>query len=464
MNQAQLHPRNLKHLADRLQGLVRTHLWAQVLVGMALGVAVGILIGPSVGWFEPQTAHLLGEWLALPGLVFLALIQTIVVPLVLTAIVRGIASTADPEQLKRGGIWLVVYFVVTTVIASSLGIGLGLLLKPGELVEAPAGTAEVVVSETQGDGSVDLGAIPSQLVSLFPTNPLGSMTDGEMLQVVLFAVLIGLALISVPASTAKPMLEVLGSLQALCMTVVGWAMRLAPLAAFGLLARQMASTGPEVLIGLSAYVGAVLLGLACLFGLYALIVWVLGDRQPGRFLAKSGEAQLLAFSTNSSAATMPITIRVAEDKLHVRSSIAQFVIPIGATVNMGGTALYQGMATVFMAQVYGMDLPLAALVGLVVTALGASIGTPATPGVGIVVLASVLTSVGVPVAGLGLILGVDQLLERFRTVLNVSGDLAACTVMDRWLGGSRSRHDEQRQERAVEAIRRRDDADVVITS
>ena len=161
---------------------------------------------------------------------------------------------------------------------------------------------------------------------------------------------------------------------------------------------------------------------------------------------------------------MPITIRVAEDKLHVRSSIAQFVIPIGATVNMGGTALYQGMATVFMAQVYGMDLPLAALVGLVVTALGASIGTPATPGVGIVVLASVLTSVGVPVAGLGLILGVDQLLERFRTVLNVSGDLAACTVMDRWLGGSRSRHDEQRQERAVEAIRRRDDADVVITS
>ena len=237
----------------------------------------------------------------------------------------------------------------------------------------------------------------------------------------------------------------------------------APLAAFGLLARQMATTGPEVLVGLSAYVGSVLLGLACLLGVYALIVWLIGDRQPGRFLARSGEAQLLAFSTNSSAATMPITIRVAEDKLQVRSSIAQFVIPIGATVNMGGTALYQGMATVFMAQVYGMDLPLAALVGLVVTALGASIGTPATPGVGIVVLASVLTSVGVPVAGLGLILGVDQLLERFRTVLNVSGDLAACTVMDRWLGGSRSRHDEQRQERAVEAIRRRDDADVVIT-
>ena len=450
---AHIHPRNLKHLADRLQGLVRTRLWAQVLVGMALGIAVGIAIGPSFGWLAPQTAYVVGEWLALPGLLFLALIQMIVVPLVLSAIVCGIAATAAPGQLRRGGLWLVVYFVVTSIIATSLGIGLGLIIEPGSFIAAPVGAADAI-PEVSGEAPVvAFDAFPSQLVSIFPSNALGAMADGQMLQVVMFAVLIGVALVSLPAATARPVLDFLSSLQALCMTVVGWAMRLAPLAAFGLLARQMAGTGPAALLGLGAYIGAVLLGLLCLLVLYAVIVRVLGDGRPLRFLTQSGEAQLLAFSTDSSAATMPVTIRVAEERLGVRPSVAQFVIPIGATVNMGGTALYQGLATVFMAQVYGMDLPLAALVALVVTALGASIGTPATPGVGIVVLASVLTSAGVPVAGLGLILGVDQLLERFRTVLNVSGDLAACTVMERWLGGGPAPGAEQHDLPAVDGPR-----------
>jgi Na+/H+-dicarboxylate symporter len=288
------------------------------------------------------------------------------------------------------------------------------------------------------------------------------MVEGQMLQVVLFAVLIGIALLALKPTSAKPILELLGSIQELTMKIVGWAMRLAPLAVFGLLARQMVTTGIEALVGLAAYVGTLLLGMVVLMLVYLLIVRVLGDGRPWRFMRGARDAQLLAFSTDSSAATMPVTIRVAEEELGVRPSVSQFVIPVGASMNMGGSALYQGLATVFMAQIYGMHLPLAALLALVATSVGASIGTPATPGVGIVVLATVLTSAGVPVAGLGLILGVDQILERFRTVLNVSGDLAACTVMDRRIGGAKSREDELREDDAREEIRRSQHEDVVV--
>jgi Na+/H+-dicarboxylate symporter len=316
---------------------------------------------------------------------------------------------------------------------------------------------------TEGSGGVAFGRLPGQVVSILPTNPLLAMVEGQMLQVVLFSLVVGVALLNLKAESAKPILDLLGSVQELTMKIVGWAMRLAPLAVFGLLARQMVSTGVEALVGLAAYIGTFLLGMALLMVVYLLIVQLLGGGRPFRFLAGARDAQLLAFSTDSSAATMPVTIRVAEEKLDVRPSVSQFVVPIGASVNMGGSALYQGLATVFMAQVYGMDLPLAALIALVVTSLGASIGTPATPGVGIVVLATVLTSAGVPVAGLGLILGVDQILERFRTVLNVSGDLAACTVMDRRIESSKGRQDELREARGHEEIQIAEGEDVVLS-
>jgi Na+/H+-dicarboxylate symporter len=463
----ELHPRNLKHTAVHLQRLVTGHLWAQILAGMVLGVGVGVLLGPSVGWVEPGTAAVVGDWLALPGMLFLSLIQMIVMPLVVTAIIRGIAASNDAEQLKKNGIWLGVYFVVTTVIATAIGIGLALALKPGSYIDprsmqAAQKVSELGVAETAGKGGAGPTGLPEHVISIFPSNPLQSMVEGQMLQVVLFAVLIGIALLALKPTSAKPILELLGSIQELTMKIVGWAMRLAPLAVFGLLARQMVTTGIEALVGLAAYVGTLLLGMVVLMLVYLLIVRVLGDGRPWRFMRGARDAQLLAFSTDSSAATMPVTIRVAEEELGVRPSVSQFVIPVGASMNMGGSALYQGLATVFMAQIYGMHLPLAALLALVATSVGASIGTPATPGVGIVVLATVLTSAGVPVAGLGLILGVDQILERFRTVLNVSGDLAACTVMDRRIGGAKSREDELREDDAREEIRRSQHEDVVV--
>lgn len=282
-----------------------------------------------------------------------------------------------------------------------------------------------------------------------------------MLQVVLFSLLLGVALVSVSTATSKPLLDLMGSLQGVCMAIVGWVMRLAPFAVFGLLARVMLNTGLGVLIGVAAYVASVLLGLLLLLVLFVFIAMIWGRQRPLQFLRHIRDAQLIAFSTDSSAATLPVSIQTAEDKLGVRTSVAQLVMPLGASVNMGGTALYQGLATMFMAQLFGLSLPLSSLVALVVTALGASIGAPATPGVGIVVLATVLQSSGIPLAGLTLILGVDQILERVRCVLNVTGDLVAATVMDRALPSDRTKVEETRLEHRLEQERQRTGADVI---
>lgn len=220
------------------------------------------------------------------------------------------------------------------------------------------------------------------------------------------------------------------------MTIVRWAMWLAPFAVFGLMARVMTKIGFNVLVGMLVYVGTVLLGFLVLFGLYMGIYGLVCRQSPVRFLVKTRELLLLAFSTSSSAAVMPLSIKTAEEGFGVRPALSQFVIPLGATINMNGTALYQGVATIFLAQVFGIDLSLSALALLVVTAVGASIGSPATPGVGIVILAMVLSSVGIPAAGIGLIMGVDRILDMSRTAVNVAGDMVAVTFLDRTLVAS----------------------------
>jgi Na+/H+-dicarboxylate symporter len=463
-----LHPRNLKHAAIHLQRLVARKLWAQILAGMVGGIGAGVMLGPSAGWVSPRLARVIGDWLALPGMLFLSLIQMIVIPLVVTAIVRGIAGSTDAQQLKKNGLFLGGYFVVTTIVATTIGIALASVVQPGRFVDpaamevASSSPAPELEGVDAGPG-VDLASLPDDFISVFPTNPLLSMVEGQMLQLVLFSVLIGLALLGLRAEAAKPILDLAGSLQELTMKIVGWAMRIAPLAVFGLLARQMASTGLGALLGLAAYIGTFLAGMLILLGVYLLIVRTMGDGKPLRFLRGSRDALLLAFSTDSSAATMPVTIRVAEENLEVRPSIAGFVIPIGASMNMGGTALYQGLATLFMAQIYDMDLAMGALLALVVTSLGASIGTPAAPGVGIVVLATVLGSAGVPMGAIGLILGVDQVLERFRTVLNVSGDLAACTVIERRASATRPREHELAEAAKYEQMRQAQHIDVIVS-
>lgn len=432
------YPRPLKYLSSHLDKLIKGRLWLKVSVGMVLGIITGIILGPTIGLVESDTASIIGNWLALPGQLFLILIQMIVMPLVFASVIRGLASGENLEQLRRLGLRVAIYFVLTTTVAISIGVAVALLIKPGQYID------NQMVQQAMGSGSTPelpsdalampgLGELPQKLITILPTNPLTSMVEGQMLQVVLFAVIFGMALVMMAPQQARPLLDVLGSLLEVCMTVVRVAMRLAPYAVFGLMAQLTTKIGLDALLGMAVYVGTVLLGLVILLCFYLMVVFFIGHTRPAHFLGSAREVMLLAFSTSSSAAVLPLTLKTAQDKLHIRSSISQFVVPLGATINMDGTALYQGVAAIFLAQVFGVDIGTGGMLLIIITAVGASIGAPATPGVGIVILALVLESVNIPVAGIALIMGVDRMLDMSRTSINVCGDLVASTVMDRWL-------------------------------
>ncbi|SFM35090.1 dicarboxylate/amino acid:cation symporter [Marinobacter zhejiangensis] len=425
--------RPLRHLSIYLSGLVQGRLWLKVLVGMALGLIVGTLLGPSVGLVEPETGTLIGNWLAFPGQLFLATIQMIVIPLVIASVVRGLAASEDLNQLRRLGVRVVTFFMITTAIAASLGLWIGSVIKPGEMLSGlaiPAATD----AETATTGLLGAASLSEALLGLLPGNPLDAMVEGQMLQVVIFSSIVGVALVSMDPGKSRPMLDLLDSLQQICMTVVRWAMRLAPYAVFGLMAQLTTTIGFQAMLGMASYVATVLLGLLMMLGVYLVILKALGGDGPLTFLSKTRDVLLLAFSTSSSAAVMPLSIRTAEDKLGIRPSVSQFVIPLGATINMTGTALYQAVATIFLAQVYGIDLSLGSMALVVAMAVGASIGSPATPGVGIVILAMVLQTVGIPPSGIALIMGVDRILDMCRTAINVTGDLVTCRLMENWSG------------------------------
>jgi Na+/H+-dicarboxylate symporter len=437
-----LEPRPLKNLSGHLSALVAGRLWLKVLIGMALGLATGIAIGPTAGIVAAETGALIGNWLALPGMLFLASVQMIVIPLVFASIILGLASSENVEQLRRLGVVVVMFFIATTAMAAAIGLWVASVLRPG------TGLADQLVRQVpEADvpeplAPPNLAAIPETLVRLLPGNPLGSMVEGEMLQVVLFAIIVGIALVALAPAQSKPLLELLNSVQLVCMMVVRWAMTLAPLAVFGLMARLTSQIGIEALGAMSYYVLTVLIGLALLLLMYLALVWIFAGQTPGSFLRATRELLLLAFSTSSSAAVMPLSIKTAEEKLNVKASIAQFVIPLGATINMNGTALYQGVATAFLAQVYAIDITTGGLALIVAMAVGASIGSPATPGVGIVILATVLSSVGIPAEGVALLMGVDRILDMSRTSINVAGDLVASKLMNRWIGsGATSDYD-----------------------
>lgn len=461
-----LHPRSLKFLADYLQSLVHGRLWLQVQIGMLLGIGTGILLGPSLGWVRPEASVVIGDWLAFPGKLFLALIQMIVIPLVVASVIRGLAATEDVEQLRRMGVRVVLFFVATTALAIVIGLVLASLIKPGHFVDSSAlqgigGGVPPAAVETSGAVGIDLNSLPQRVITLLPVNPLTSMVESDMLQVVIFSMVVGVALVMMSPVQSKPLLDLLGSLQAVCMTVVRWAMLLAPLAVFGLLAQLTARLGTAALLGMAVYVGTVLLGLLTLFCVYLLIMFLCLRCSPWYFVRSVREVLLLAFSTSSSAAVMPLSIKTAEEKLGVRPSVSQFVIPLGATINMNGTALYQGVAALFLAQIYGIEISLAGMVLIVVTAVGASIGAPSTPGVGIVILAMVLSTVGVPAAGIALVLGVDRILDMSRTAINVCGDLVTAQLMDAWVGGKTSAHQQLKAEARRELERARTGADVL---
>lgn len=428
----------LRRLTGYLDQLVESQLWVRVVIGLALGIVVGALLGPSAGLVSPRIAVPLANWLAFPGALFLALVQMIVVPLVFSSVVRGLAAGENVAQLRTLGLSGAAFFISTTALATGVGLALGLLVRPGRFLD-PAVVRQAMASERVVPSEVPavpgVSQLPELVIDLLPSNPLASMVGGEMLQVILFAFVVGVALVNMETDKSAPLFDLLGSLQEVCMRVVGWAMRLAPFAVFGLVARLTSTVGIEVLGGMAIYMLTVLAGLLLMMLFFVALAAFAGRRSPVQFLSAVREVVLLAFSTSSSAAVMPLSIQTAEEKLAIRPSIARFLVPLGATVNMNGTALYQGVATVFLAQVFDVNLSAFGLLLVVVTAVAASVGSPATPGAGIVILAMVLEGAGIPTAGLALILGVDRILDMSRTAVNVMGDLTACVVIDRWRGG-----------------------------
>ena len=411
--------------------LLKNQLWLQIVLALILGITVGLMLSPQGGGLvDADTAKIIAQWVKLPGSVFLSLIQMVVIPLVLSSIMLGIATAGDPDYLKKIGVRIFPYFVVTTTVAVTIGAGLALWIQPGTFIDSQLITG--IATNTSVVGSIDQ-SIPEKIAQLIPTNFTQVALDQSMLKLVIYAMIMGLALLALPPKKAKLILQVLDSIQSIAMQVVSWAMLLAPFAVFGLLCEITIKVGMDALLGLSIYVFTVILGLAVLLVFYLTIIRVVTSKSIWTFLKGIRAVQLLAFSTSSSAAVMPLSLKTSEEKLHVKPSVGQFVIPLGATINMDGTALYQTIAAIFLVQAFGVEISTSELLLLMITTIGASIGTPSTPGVGIVILATLLSSVGVPAAGIGLILGVDRILDMCRTTLNVTGDLTACCVMDKWL-------------------------------
>lgn len=437
---ATITPKNLFRLTEGLQSLLRSYFWAKILLSLVLGLLVGFLMGPTLNWVPQEFREVTASWLGFPGQLFLAIIQMVVMPLIFASVVLGIAASESLQQLKSVGLRLTLYYVTTSLVAVSMGLAVGLIIKPGTHLSPSAleslgsqekTTVALPSPSSQKPPGFDLKEVPAKITALVPQNPLGSMASGQMLHIVFFAIFVGVALLALTSEQARPLLDLLASLQQVSMVVVRWAMYLAPIAVFGLMAKMMMQVGLDVLVGLGYYVITVLLGLGLVILFYLLINRLFAKQSARLFLKNIREVQLLAFSTSSSAAVMPLTVKTAIEKLKVSPSLAHFVIPLGTTVNMDGTALYQGVATVFMAQLFQVDLSVGQLAFVVITATVASIGAPGTPGVGIAVLAMILSSVGIPPQGVLLILSVERILDMARTVVNVTGDLTAATVMNR---------------------------------
>lgn len=424
---------SLTSKSKKFMHLLKTKLWLKVLVGLFLGIFVGFLLGPDAGLVSSSSSKVITEWLALPGNLFLQLVKMIIIPLVFSSIIIGIISSGNPEFLKKIGPRLALYFVITTTIATIIGSSVAFLIQPGSYVD---------ISSMNLDSDIDVPmdvesrsmSTPEKIVSILPGNPFKSFVSGEMLGVVIFTMIVGIALLFSGKKHLEFSLRLLETIQDVSMRVVRWAMALVPYAVFGLMTQVTASIGLESLKGVSLYVLTVFAGLALLLVVYNIIILLFTKMNPSDFMVAVKDAQLLAFTTSSSAATMPISMKTAEDKLGVNRSISEFLIPVGATVNMDGTALYQVVATIFLSQAFGIHISILGLVLIMAITIGASIGAPSAPGTGIIILATILESAGIPAVGIAIILGVDRILDMSRTAVNVTGDLTACVFFDKWLG------------------------------
>ena len=425
--------RSFQYAIPQITYLIKTKLWAQVLAALFLGLIFGLVLGPEADIVSTESAELITEWFSIPANLFLKIIQMIIVPLIFASIIRGLTSTGSIEQLQKIGLGAALYFVVTTVIAISIGILLATTISPGTFIDSDLVKESFGIEEIKPVQVAELTIhdIPQSIVGLIPSNPLASFMSGEMLSIIFFALIIGVSMVTLPEKSSKPILDLLESVQKLTMKVVSWAMRLAPFAAFGLMTNIISKLGLEALAGLGAYMFTVIVGLLAMMIIYMIIIKFFAGRPLLSTLKTIRDPQLLAFSTSSSATVMPLSIKTAEQKMDVKPHVSQFVIPLGATINMDGTAIYQIIAMFFLAQIFNIDLGITTILLVTLTALAASIGAPSAPGTGIVILSTILIAAGIPAVGILLLLGVDRVLDMTRTMVNVTGDLTACLFFDK---------------------------------
>lgn len=410
----------------------------QIIIGLVLGLVYGI-IAASQGW-----GRFTADWIAPFGKIFINLLKLIAVPLVLASLITGVASLSDLRKLSRIGGKTIAIYIGTTVVAVTLGLVIVNLMRPGHRVPADlrdrlqaAYQADAATQTTAAEKAKERGPLQA-FVDMVPENFFMSAGDNRnMLQVVFVAILFGIGLIQVSKDRAGPVLAFFEGLNDVIIRLVDVIMLMAPVGVFALIAGTITSVARdnvsqvlELLGALAYYCVAVVLGLAIhTFVTYTTLLKLLTPMGIKTFFGGIGPAQLVAFSTSSSGATLPVTMERCEEKLGVSEEVSSFVLPLGATINMDGTALYQAVATVFIAQSLGMGLGLTAQLTIVLTAVLASIGTAAVPGAGIIMLVIILEAVGVPSAGIALILGVDRILDMLRTVTNVTGDATVATVV-----------------------------------
>lgn len=415
----------------------------QIMIGMVLG----LLFGFGMTYFDWGKGFVT-DWIAPLGTIFIKLLKLIAVPLILASLIKGISDLKDISKFRNIGLRTIGIYIGTTTVAIILGLVLVNLIEPGtgiseETIEKLTSTyaSDKGVTEKLEEASRQKESGPLKfLEDMVPDNAVSALGNNQlMLQVIFFTIFMGISMLLIGEKRAEPLKNFFDSLNDVVLKMVDLIMLSAPYAVFALLANVVVSSSdPEILLALLKYAGVVVFGLFLMIVFYCILVSVFAKKNPFWFLKQLSPAQLLAFSTSSSAATLPVTMERVEEHIGVDKEVSSFVLPVGATVNMDGTSLYQGIAAVFIAQALSFELPLTAQLTIVLTALLASIGTAAVPGAGMVMLVIVLESVGFPpdkyAIGLALIFAVDRPLDMLRTVVNVTGDATVATIVAKSVG------------------------------
>jgi|TARA_B100001059_G_scaffold55973_1_gene50898 Na+/H+-dicarboxylate symporter len=409
----------------------------KILIGMGFGVLFGLIFS-----FIPNGGLFISDYIKPFGTIFINLLKLIAVPLILASLIKGISDLKDISKLSKMGGRTIITYLITTLTAVTIGLVLVNLIQPGKSisVETRNELVEAYASDTQAKqeaAAKQQQSGPLQaLIDVVPSNIfLAASNNRNMLQVIFFALFFGIGMILLSEKKVKPVKKFFDSFNEIILKLIDLIMLAAPYGVFALLAALVVEAPSlELFQALALYAITLLLGLAVMIFVYVIIVRVITKRKVSFFMRGIAPAQLLAFSTSSSAATLPVTMECVEDNLGVDEEVASFVLPIGATINMDGTSVYQGVAAVFIAQAFGLDLSLSAQLGIVLTATLASIGTAAVPSAGIVMLVIVLAQAGIPEAGLALIFAIDRPLDMCRTIVNVTGDAAVSMIVGKSIG------------------------------